>query len=99
MRIIVISPAIKEKLEKKHQVSELEVKQCFENLYTACVEDTREDHKTDPASLCFIAETDKGRLLKVVFINRGGSIHLKTAFEPTQADIDFYENALKNITE
>jgi hypothetical protein len=96
MRAIIISPAVREKIETKHQVSEKEVCQCFENLYTPCVEDIRAEHKTDPASLCFIAETDRGRLLKVVFVNRDGNIHLKTAFPPDEADINFYQQAIKN---
>jgi hypothetical protein len=40
----------------------------------------------------FIAETDKGKLLKVVFIELAdGDYELKTAYEPNIIEVNIYE--------
>ncbi|CAJ0699305.1 ADP-ribosyl-(dinitrogen reductase) hydrolase [Ralstonia wenshanensis] len=91
MQNLVISPKVRQKLETKHKVSEREVEQCFYNRCGLNLIDTREDHQTDPPSLWFIAETDLGRLLKIVFVCDGGKVFLKSAYEPEQASIDIYE--------
>jgi uncharacterized DUF497 family protein len=87
---LFISDATRSKLTVKHGVSEVEVKQCFENWEGKLLEDDREDHKTDPPTQWFIAETNKQRLLKVLFILKDGVIHLKTAYEPNQIEIHIY---------
>ena len=79
------------KLRDKHSVTVREVEQCFENKCGLYLEDDREDNRTDPATLQFIAPTNQDRPLKVVFIFLDGNIHLKTAFDPDQADIAFYD--------
>ena len=75
----------------KHDVKECEVHQCFENKCGVFLEDDREENKTDPATLWFIAPTNKERLLKIVFIYDNGNNHIKTAYEPNQVEIDIYE--------
>ena len=84
------SSAVKQKLAEKHGVSLDEVQQCFANREGGLLEDTREDHKTDPPSQWFIAETDYGRRLKVVFILKNGDILLKTAYGPNQKEDAIY---------
>lgn len=84
------SSAVKQKLAEKHGVSLEEVQQCFANREGGLLEDTREDHKTDPPSQWFIAETDYGRRLKVVFILKNGGILLKTAYGPNQKEDAIY---------
>ena len=69
---LVCSPAIKTKLSSKHNVFLAEVEQCFLNRDGAFLEDTREEHKTIPASQWFIALTNEGRNLKVVFVLHKG---------------------------
>lgn len=91
MRSLIISPAILEKLGNKHQVSRREIEQCFENRIGLFVEDPREEHRTDPPTLWFTAQTNCNRLLKVVFVHLDGNIHIKTAFEPSPATIALYE--------
>lgn len=91
MRSLIISPAILEKLGNKHKVSRREIEQCFENRIGLFVEDPREEHRTDPATLWFTAQTNCNRLLKVVFVHLDGNIHIKTAFEPSPATIALYE--------
>ena len=84
------SSAVKQKLAEKHGVSLEEVQQCFANREGGLLEDTREDHQTDPPTQWFIAETDYGRRLKVVFILKNGSILLKTAYTPNPKEESIY---------
>lgn len=91
---LFISPAVRQKLAEKHNVTEDEVEECFLNRQDAFVEDTREEHRTDPPTQWFIAETDRGRELKVVFIQRGEMIHLRSCFEPSEATKQDYQRRL-----
>jgi len=52
--------------------------------------DTREEHASDPPTLWFITETYWGRKLKVVFIQKGEDIHVRTAYEPNEAELRIY---------
>lgn len=83
-----ISTKIQQKLEQKHGVSEEEVIQCFANWdpsYAPMIDD-REEHATDPPTRWFVAETDKGRMLKVLFVwYEDGRIFLKSAYEANDA--------------
>lgn len=91
LRAIIISDGILAKLRDKHDVSRAEVEQCFQNRCGMFLRDNREDHRTDPPSLWFIAETNKGRLLKVVCMFVDGNIHIKSVFEPNDDEIRLYE--------
>lgn len=84
------SSAVKQKLAEKHGVNLEEVQQCFANREGGLLEDTREDHKTDPPTQWFIAETDYGRRLKIVFILKDGDILLKTAYSPNDKEETIY---------
>ncbi|RMD67691.1 MAG: ADP-ribosyl-(dinitrogen reductase) hydrolase [Gammaproteobacteria bacterium] len=88
---IVISPKIKKKLQEKHSVSEEEVHECFANREGRLLMDTREEHRSDPPTLWFIAETHMGRKLKIVFIQKGEDIYLRTAYEANETEIRIYE--------
>lgn len=90
MQNLIVSSAIREKLKSRHQVEVREVEQCFENLCGTYLEDDREEHRTDPATLWFVAPTNRGRLLKVVFMFKDGNVHIKSAYEPTQSVIELY---------
>ena len=87
---VIISQAILAKLASKHAVSRKEVEECFENRDGRLLSDSREDHRTDPPTLWFIAETNHRRFLKVVFVQRGRSIFLKSAFEPFPEELRIY---------
>ena len=83
--IIYISDVVTGKLREKHGVTEPEVHQCFENNTAKYAQDTREEHRTDPPTLWFIAETDAKRRLKVVFLRYSKTEYiLKTAFPPNE---------------
>jgi uncharacterized DUF497 family protein len=86
-----ISDAVLEKLRNKHSVTRREVEQCFENKCGLYLEDDREDHKTDPPTLWFVAPTSTGRALKVIFIYRDGQVHLRSAYEADQAAQSMYD--------
>lgn len=91
MKNLCISAAIFEKLKTKHHVDRREVEQCFENKCGLLLEDDREDHKTDPATLWFVAPTNKGRWLKVIFIFRDGEVHLRSAYDADEAIRSLYD--------
>jgi hypothetical protein len=67
------------------------VEQCFENRVGNYVADDREDHRTDPPTLWFIAPTNTDRLLKVAFMFIDGAVHIKSAFEPYASEIKDYD--------
>jgi hypothetical protein len=54
------------------------------------VEDTREEHRTDPPTKWFVSETDYGRKLKVIFVERGEGIYIKSAYDATVKIQDMY---------
>jgi hypothetical protein len=91
MRALVISSAVVEKLKEKHKVSRREIEQCFENRVGTYVEDDREEHRTDPPTLWFVAPTNCDRVLKILFIFVDGNIHIKSAYEPSEAVIRLYD--------
>ncbi|HJV82289.1 ADP-ribosyl-(dinitrogen reductase) hydrolase [Noviherbaspirillum sp.] len=91
MRTIIVTTRIDEKLDSKHAVTVEEVDQCFDNKCGVNLIDDREDNRTDPPTFWFIAETNRGRLLKIVYVYRDGKIFLKTAYEPNETEIAIYE--------
>jgi len=91
MQKIIVSTRIDGKLDEKHNVTVEEVSQCFDNKCGVNLIDDREDHRTDPATLWFIAETNTGRILKVIFVYRDGYIYLKSAYEPSAGEIAIYD--------
>ena len=59
------------------------------------LKDTREKNQTIPPTLWFIAETNRGRRLKICFVpggpgNPDGPV-LKTAYEPNPVEEGIYE--------
>jgi hypothetical protein len=92
---IYISERVLQKLSDKHGVRPDEIRHCFENREGRFLEDVREDHKSDPPTQWFIAETNQRRRLKVVFVVQpmlqGKRISIRTAYEPNPAEINIYE--------
>jgi hypothetical protein len=54
------------------------------------LEDTREDHATDPPTRWFIARTNHRRLLKLAYVCRGNNIYIRTAYEPNAVELSIY---------
>ncbi len=90
-----ISAAVAEKLEKKHQVSRAEIAECFANRIGPYFTDTRLEHQTNPPTYWFVAKTDKGRTLKVVFVQEPQFFAIKSAFTPTDGSDSLYETLCK----
>ncbi|MCK5873840.1 MAG: hypothetical protein KAG82_04040 [Alcanivoracaceae bacterium] len=92
---IFFSPGVSAKIKSKHSVTEDEVRQCFANVEGGFLLDDREEHRTDPPTHWFMAETDQGRKLKVCFIfvktgPKTGEIHIKTAYTANQEVQNLY---------
>jgi hypothetical protein len=90
MKNLNISGAVATKLKDKHQVDRREVEHCFENRVGRLLEDTRARHKTHPPTLWFLAKTNQGRILKVLYIQNGLTVDLKSAFEPNTVELALY---------
>jgi hypothetical protein len=92
---VTISERVLEKLASKHRVTADEVRQCFENRDGGLLEDTREEHRSDPPTQWFIAETNQCRKLKVIFIQRvfRGVVRndVRSAYDPSAQAIRLYE--------
>ena len=67
-------------LQDDHNVKEDEVRECFLNHDGFYLEDDNENHVTEPVSEWFVGETDRGRLLKIIFVFRDGNLYLKSAY-------------------
>jgi len=89
---IYISETIAHKLKEAHNVKGHEVSECFANLKTKFAYDTREGHQTNPPTLWFIGETNRGRRLKIIFLRYNQTeIVLKSAYEPNADEERLYQ--------
>jgi hypothetical protein len=91
---LVISQKVREKLAgKTPPVSEGEIRECFGNVLGKYLKDVRENNRTDPPTLWFIAQTDVGRILKVAFIlfTQDKQVVIKTAYEPNDEEKRIYK--------
>jgi uncharacterized DUF497 family protein len=87
---LVITDRVQEKLTEKHNVTRSEIAQCFANKLGRSLEDDREDHRTDPPTRWFLAETDSGRLLKVVYVQEKDVVFIKTTYPPNEEEVRIY---------
>ena len=88
---LVISQKILVKLQEKHNVSSSEVYQCFENIEGIFLEDDRTGNRTIPPTQWFLAYTNLGKLLKIVFVPKDGKVFLKTAYPPNEDEVRLYK--------
>jgi uncharacterized DUF497 family protein len=86
-----ITDRVLRKLRERHGVEREEVGECFLNRTGKFYGDSREDNKTDPPTYWFVAETDKGRLLKVVFVRYPDRYQIKSAYPPDDGSDRLYE--------
>lgn len=88
---LIISPRIREKLANKERpVKEEEIIQCFANRTRHPLIDAREEHKTDPATRWFVAETDYGRKLKIMYVPDTDGVRIKSAYDASPEIIRIY---------
>ncbi len=90
MKNLVLSEHVKAKIANDHNVTIAEVRQCFLNRKGRLLVDNRALTRTNPPTLWFIADTNKVRSLKIVYIQVGLQIHLKTAYEPNEIETAIY---------
>jgi hypothetical protein len=90
MENLKISDAVLRKLKDAHGVTRNEVEQCFRNRIGRLLTDNRALTKTNPPTLWFIAGTNKARNLKIVYIQKGAAVELKTAYEPNEEETRIY---------
>lgn len=90
MKNLQISEAVLSKLKTSHRVTRNEVEQCFLNRSGRLLVDTRALNRTIPPTLWFIACTNRGRALKVVYMQKGGVVELKTAYDPNAEELRIY---------
>jgi len=88
---LIISQQVLKKITEKHRVSRTEVEQCFENREGGLLRDTREEHQTEPPTLWFLADTDSCRRLKVVYVQRGELVFLKTSYDANEEEKEIYK--------
>ena len=91
MQNLKISANILAKITTVHAVTRTEVEQCFANRTGKLLQDNRALNKTNPPTLWFLAETNKGRTLKIVYIQNGSEVTLKSAFEPNADERRIYK--------
>lgn len=87
---LIINTQVRSKLLKKHKVTEKEVRECFLNRERTALKDEREEHQTEPPTLWIISKTNHLRDLKLVFIIKERNVILKTAYEPSDKEIQIY---------
>ncbi len=89
--ILHISDQVDKKLQKR-EIGQFHLLECFGNQTRSALIDEREEHKTDPPTQWFIAETDSGRRLKVVYIQITVlDFVIKTAYDPDASEEDIYQ--------
>ena len=87
---LVISPAVKEKLKTRHNVSYEDILECFGDENLRLLVDDRENNETTPKTQWFIGTTDHGKRLKVVLIFVDNEIVIKTAYPPNAEEERIY---------
>ncbi len=94
----LLTEATARKLRQKHNVVEREVIECFCNRKKQTLIDNREEHKTDPPTRWFIAATEAGRRLKVVYIRLSSTeVAIRTAYEPNADEERVYSERARGL--
>lgn len=88
MRNLVITPGILRKIGQPchGSLTQRIVEQCFENHCGRLCTDDREEHRTDPPTRWFVAPDNHNRPIKVVYVQEGVTVYLKSAY-PADPDV------------
>lgn len=89
-----ISPDVLEKITQRN-IRVIEIDQCFLNRDGGLCDELRPEHLTNPITQWFVAETDKGRILKIMYVPTPEGVDLKSAYEATAEIIRIYEKYAK----
>jgi hypothetical protein len=84
---IIISEDIEKKIgaDDHGNVTVKEVHECFANHCGSYAYDNRPQHQTEgKPTPWFVADTNHGRTLKIMFVRRDSDIYLKSAYPATE---------------
>lgn len=98
---LFLSPAVRAKLARPdHNVTEQEIIQCFANRDRTFLTDMRPEHQTPIPTQWFVAETDYGRKLKIVFIldRTTGIVDIKSAYAANAVVEQIYLDHATSLT-
>lgn len=96
---LIISTRVREKLQHKTPpVTQEEIQQSFANRNGSYLTDIREQHRTNPPTQWFVAETDYGRKLKVIFILDKGDVIIKSAYDANITEQHIYLKFFESFT-
>lgn len=88
---LIISPKVRDKIsEKDPPVTEIEIIECFANRSGVSLVDKREEHETNPPTQWFVAETNFGRKVKIMYIPTDEGIVIKSAYQAEDNIIRIY---------
>ena len=91
---LIISPEIEAKIGSADhgQITRKEVEECFDNHCGRYALDHRPQHLDSQGNPCpwFVAETNRRRRLKIMFVQENGNIYLKSAYPATQSVVDLF---------
>jgi hypothetical protein len=93
--LLRISTDVLEKITGRN-IRVIEVEQCFLNREGGLCDDTRAQHLTDPLTQWFVAETDKGRKLKIMYVPHKSGPELKSAYDATAEICRIYDKYAKD---
>lgn len=92
---LIISPKIEAKIggDDHDNVTRQEVEECFQNHCSGYCHEQNAEHQDNEGlpSLWFVAETNKRRVLKIMFVRRDGDIYLKSAYPANQRVRDIFK--------
>lgn len=90
LKLIVSAKVLAKLAAKDPPVAIKEIHECFTNRTHSYLLDKREEHKTDPPTRWFIAETHYGRKLKIAFMLKDGDVIIRSAFSPNEEELRIY---------
>lgn len=91
--MLIISDKIRMKIgDASHGgITDKEVRECFMNRCGKVVRDDREQHRTDPPTQWFVAETHLGKKLKIVYVEDDEHVYLKSAYLATKTIQEIFD--------
>lgn len=96
---LIIPPGIEEKIgtDDHGNVTSKEVHECFANHCGPYAFDGRPQHldENGQPSPWFVASTNHGRCLKIMFVLRNGDIFLKSAYPATPGVQELYRRKIR----
>jgi hypothetical protein len=87
---LFMRPGLRKKVKENYGISFKEIKECFLNREKGFLIDER--GKYDYPSLGFVAKTDRGWKLKIIFVYNNGVYEVKAAYPAKEIEEKIYDN-------